>query len=141
MNFTEIKTNDKGIAFKSDSETRSMKKDDASANVTFIIKPFVSFDKALKSALDFAIIRFRDAEVKKAKTAKMTDADWMKLFDGKTIELDIDSILTANGRESDPVRKVANAIGKANIETMVTAMVRKGIDEKSARAAIAAFIS
>jgi len=142
MNYQNIKTDDNGISFDSVNESRTMKKDSAVANVTFKIKGFVSFEKAIKSAIDFAIIRYRDNAVKQAKAEKMLDSAWMQQFNNKTIELDIEEILTANRRESDPVKKVAKQIKNADQDKLVARLIASGKakNEEEAKRFISAFL-
>lgn len=139
--FTNIKATDKGIEFKADLETRKMTKDAAIAQVNFKIKGFISFEKAIKSAVDFAIIRFRDAKVKAAKTSGMSDDEWLKAYDGKTIELDIENILTGNSQESNPIKKVAKVIANADNEKLIAGMLAKGLTREQAELAINSFLS
>jgi len=146
MNFNNIKTDEKGISFDSAIETRTLtldakNADETSAKVNFKIKGFVSFEKALKSAMDFAIIRYRDSS-KKAydKDDEKSIVKWLNDFNGKTIELDIDDILTANSRTGDGTGSVRSAIRKADNEKLIDKMMKSGLSREQAELAINSFL-
>lgn len=144
MNFNNIKTDEKGISFDSAIETRTLTLDaknakETSAKVSFKIKGFVSFEKALKSAMDFAIIRYRDS--KKKAYDKTADIDkWMNDFNGKIIELNIEDILTANSRTGDGTGSVRSAIKKADNEKLIDKMMKSGLSREQAELAINSFL-
>ena len=144
--FTNIKTTDTEITFSSDIETRTMtlKAGDEKtvATVNFKIKGNVSLEKAIKTAVDKAIINFRD-NAKKGYSYPDDTEKWMDEFDGKTIALDLDVELTANERTSNPLKRVSKQIAKTDNDKLYAAALAQNpkLTREQFDAALAIFTS
>lgn len=139
--FNEIKTSNTQITFADYSTTRSMKKGEAQAMANFKITGKVSIEKAIKCAIDKAIITFRDSQVKYAKANDMSDDEWLANFNGVEIEIDLDEVLTANERSADGTSAVRRAVKKADNSKLIAKLTAQGFSAEQAEKMLAAMLA
>jgi len=145
--FKNIKVKGGQITFDEFRETRQMKMEKAPAGKTeaktvLIVKGQVSIENALKAALDKAVISFRkslQAGFDPEKGQPEFDK-WLSDYDGAEMELDLNSFLSPSSRNANPVARVKKAISKQNTDSLIAAMVAKGLTAEEAQKAIAAFL-
>ena len=145
--FKNIKIEKGQILFDEFREVRQMKMEKApvgktEAKTTLIVKGQVSIENALKAALDKAVISFRkslQAGFDPEKGQPEFDK-WMQDYNGAEMELELDAYLSPSSRAANPVAHVKKAISKQNTDSLIAAMVAKGLTPEEAQKAIAAFL-